>query len=43
MGLSACGMLAAAMLLADGHGWLGVRLLAGDVLLIFGLLLLASR
>jgi len=35
-------MVSAATLWAFGHGWLAARLIAGDVLLILGLLLAVS-
>jgi len=40
--LTAGGMVSAATLWAFGHGWLAARLIAGDVLLILGLLLAVS-
>jgi hypothetical protein len=40
--LSAGGTAAAALLWLNGHGWLGARLLAGDVLLIIAIVLIAS-
>jgi|GEM_PF-1826412 len=42
IGLSAGGMVAAASLWLSGHGWLGARVLAGDILAIIVIVLLSS-